>query len=894
MKYNGLSSVEVEKSRLKNGLNILTPPPRESAFKKFLGCFNDPLIKILLLAMVMSVGIAVYEALFMGEGIQPFFEPLGIFIAILLATLIGFVLEQNANKKFEVLNQVNDEDLVTVIRDGEVTQVAKKDIVVGDIVLVKTGDEIPADGNLLDSVSLSVNESTLTGELMCSKSHIPGRITRESTYPSNRLFRGTTVLEGNGTFCVDAVGDATEFGKVYVASQIVTGVKTPLTLQLEKLGKVVSYISYTVGILILIGRMFLYDYNAPFNVLDFVNYTLSSFMLAITLIVVSVPEGLPMSITLSLALSMRRMLKTNNLVRKMHACETMGAVTVICTDKTGTLTQNQMSVYDSLLVAPKGFEEDYDKFVSEAISLNTTAFLDRKGDKREVLGNPTEGALLLWLDDRKQDYVAIRESIKVIEQLPFSTMRKYMATVVSSQVLGKKVLFVKGAPEIVMGKCQPETIGESIRPSLDGYQQKAMRTLAFAYKVVDDRDIVFTEDVVTDNDMVFMGIVAIADPVRAGVSESVGQCLNAGIEVKMVTGDTVGTAKEIGRQVGLWNDDVDNDSNIIVGSDFAALPDDEAAKVAQRIKIMSRARPTDKSRLVELLQKNNHVVAVTGDGTNDAPALNAAHVGLSMGDGTSVAKEASDITILDNSFESISKAVMWGRSLYRNIQRFILFQLTVNLVACIVVLVGAFTGQQSPLTVTQMLWVNLIMDTFAALSLASLPPSSDVMNSKPRKISDFIITKSMRGIIFAVSAAFLFVLVGFMQYMRHTDLPLSDFSVELFFANFFAADTPETVFTQYELTIFFTLFVFLQFWNLFNAKSYKSRFSAFRQMGDSKVFFMTVLAIIIGQVVIVTFGGEMFGVVPLKLEDWLILFFGSSVVMILGEIGHLFYRRRVS
>ena len=894
MIYNGLSSVEVEKSRLKNGLNILTPPPRESAFKKFLGCFNDPLIKILLLAMVMSVGIAVYEALFMGEGIQPFFEPLGIFIAILLATLIGFVLEQKANKKFEVLNQVNDEDLVTVVRDGDVTQVAKKDIVVGDIVLVKTGDEIPADGNLLDSVSLSVNESTLTGELMCSKSHIPGRITRESTYPSNRLFRGTTVLEGNGTFCVDAVGDATEFGKVYVASQIVTGVKTPLTLQLEKLGKVVSYISYTVGILILIGRMFLYDYNAPFNVLDFVNYTLSSFMLAITLIVVSVPEGLPMSITLSLALSMRRMLKTNNLVRKMHACETMGAVTVICTDKTGTLTQNQMSVYDSLLVAPKGFEEDYDKFVSEAISLITTAFFDRMGDKREVLGNPTEGALLLWLDDRKQDYVAIRESIKVIEQLPFSTMRKYMATVVSSQVLGKKVLFVKGAPEIVMGKCQPETIGESIRPSLNGYQQKAMRTLAFAYKVVDDRDIVFTEDVVTDNDMVFMGIVAIADPVRAGVSESVGQCLNAGIEVKMVTGDTVGTAKEIGRQVGLWNDDVDNDSNIIVGSDFAALPDDEAAKVAQRIKIMSRARPTDKSRLVELLQKNNHVVAVTGDGTNDAPALNAAHVGLSMGDGTSVAKEASDITILDNSFESISKAVMWGRSLYRNIQRFILFQLTVNLVACIVVLVGAFTGQQSPLTVTQMLWVNLIMDTFAALSLASLPPSSDVMNSKPRKISDFIITKSMRGIIFAVSAAFLFVLVGFMQYMRHTDLPLSDFSVELFFANFFAADTPETVFTLYELTIFFTLFVFLQFWNLFNAKSYKSRFSAFRQMGDSKVFFMTVLAIIIGQVVIVTFGGEMFGVVPLKLEDWLILFFGSSVVMILGEIGHLFYRRRVS
>ena len=558
------------------------------------------------------------------------------------------------------------------------------------------------------------------------------------------------------------------------------------------------------------------------------------------------------------------------------------------------MTQNQMSVYDSLLVAPKGFEEDYDKFVSEAISLNTTAFLDRKGNKREVLGNPTEGALLLWLDDRKQDYVAIRESIKVIEQLPFSTMRKYMATVVSSQVLGKKVLFVKGAPEIVMGKCQPETIGESIRPSLDGYQQKAMRTLAFAYKVVDDRDIVFTEDVVTDNDMVFMGIVAIADPVRAGVSESVGQCLNAGIEVKMVTGDTVGTAKEIGRQVGLWNDDVDNDSNIIVGSDFAALPDDEAAKVAKRIKIMSRARPTDKSRLVELLQKNNHVVAVTGDGTNDAPALNAAHVGLSMGDGTSVAKEASDITILDNSFESISKAVMWGRSLYRNIQRFILFQLTVNLVACIVVLVGAFAGQQSPLTVTQMLWVNLIMDTFAALSLASLPPSSDVMNSKPRKISDFIITKSMRGIIFAVSAAFLFVLVGFMQYMRHTDLPLSDFSMELFFANFFAADTPETVFTQYELTIFFTLFVFLQFWNLFNAKSYKSRFSAFRQMGESKVFFMTVLAIIIGQVVIVTFGGEMFGVVPLKLEDWLILFFGSSVVMILGEIGHLFYRRRVS
>ncbi len=897
--YKGLSAKEVEESRAKYGVNILTPPEKESVWSQFLEKFSDPLIKILLVALCLSLGIACYEVFGLGDGLYVFFEPLGIFVAIILATVIGFALELNANKKFEMLNKVNDDVPVTVVRDGNVTQVARKDIVVGDIVMLGTGDEVPADGTLLETVSLSINESTLTGEPVIKKSHLPEEFKKDATYPTNKALRGTTVTEGHGVMRVDAVGDATEYGKVYVAAQIDNGVKTPLTLQFERLGSLISYASYTIGALIIVGRLLIFDYG-DFDTLHFVNYALSTIMLAVTLVVVSVPEGLPMSVTLSLALSMRRMLETNNLVRKMHACETMGAATVICTDKTGTLTQNQMRIYKTSFAGLGGSQKmdggNEAGMIAEAIAVNSTAFLDNSEGKPKVIGNPTEGALLLWLKDNGIDYLPLRESAEVVEQLPFSTMRKFMATVVKSNaVSGRRVLYVKGAPEIVMAMCKNFAEGvteESLKAELLGYQQKAMRTLGFACQILEGDEPVIKDGKLAAGDLRFMGITAIADPVRDDVPAAIQESLDAGLQIKIVTGDTPGTATEIGRQIGLWDDAVDTDANRISGPDFAALPDDEAAKAAKRIKIMSRARPTDKSRLVSLLQKQGEVVAVTGDGTNDAPALNAAQVGLSMGDGTSVAKEASDITIMDNSFASITRAVMWGRSLYQNIQRFILFQLTVNLVACIIVLIGAFTGQESPLSVTQMLWVNLIMDTFAALSLASLPPNKEVMKDKPRHINDFIINRAMKWFIIGVSVVFVFVLFGFMQYLKYTDLPLSEFSISEFFASYFRFDISHASMTAYDLTVFFTFFVFLQFWNLFNAKSFESGHSCFVKIKDSKVFFMTVLLILAGQIVIVNFGGMMFNVTPLKLVDWVILFVASSFVMWIGEIVHLIYRIR--
>ncbi len=887
----GLSQNQVEESRRKHGINILTPPPKPSLWSQFIKHFDDPLIKILLVALLFSIGIAVYEYTLPEHGFNVFLEPLGIFIAIILATVIGFALEVNANKKFEILNQVNDDVLVKVIRDSNVTQVPRKDIVVGDIVILETGDEVPADGVLVDSVALNINESTLTGEPLIKKSHKPEDFKDDVTYPTNHAMRGTTVVEGHGTMEVTSVGDATEYGKVYEAAQIDNGVKTPLTMQFERLGKVLSWCSYTVGALIVIGRLSFFDWSGATSI-EMIDYILTTIMLAVTLIVVSVPEGLPMSVTLSLALSMRRMLASNNLVRKMHACETMGATTVICTDKTGTLTRNQMRVYRTNFYAlgekqQLGSNEISD-IITEGISVNSTAFLDNSDGKVNALGNPTEGALLLWLYDNGIDYLKLRENASVVAQLPFSTERKFMATVVESPLINRRVLYVKGAPEIVMGMCAKidgDTKHETITQQLLQYQQQAMRTLGLAYAILDDGEMPVHNNKLSCDKLTFIGITAISDPVRDDVPDAIRESIKAGISIKIVTGDTPGTAKEIGRQVGLWQEN-DTDENHISGPDFAALSEEEAAKRVKKLKIMSRARPTDKSRLVRLLQEGNEVVAVTGDGTNDAPALNAAQVGLSMGDGTSVAKEASDITIMDNSFASITKAVMWGRSLYQNIQRFILFQLTVNLVACLTVVIGAFTGTESPLTVTQMLWVNLIMDTFAALALASLPPSHEVMKKKPRRYDDFIINRHMLWGIIGSSALFVLVLFGLMQYFRHYELTsLMQFNICDFFTGIFSFNYGnDASFTPYELSMFFTVFVFLQFWNLFNARAFESGHTAFHDKRNSKVFFSTLIAIIAGQILIVEIGGTMFNVVPLMTTDWLLIIGATSIVMIIPTL----------
>lgn len=722
--YTGLTAAQVAESRAKYGENVLTPPAKEPLWRQFLDKFRDPLIIILLIAGVLSIVISCYEYFGMDDGMTVFFEPVGIFVAIMLATGLAFYFEYQADKEFAILNQVNDDEPVEVIRDANTTQIPRRDVVVGDIVLINTGEEIPADGELIEATLLHVDESTLTGEPICTKTTIESEFDADATFPSNHVMKGTKVMEGHGIMRVLAIGDHTEQGKVFDAVQIDNSVKTPLDEQLDGLGRLVAKLSYCVGAGIIIGRILMYFLSPSyeqFEWLPFIAYMLKTLMIAVTLVVVSVPEGLPMAVTLSLAYSMRRMLKTNNLVRKMHACETMGATTVICTDKTGTLTQNQMRV-DSLQLY--GLDEK-SSAVSEAMALNSTAQLDLTDPSHPtVLGNPTEGALLLWLCQHGVDYRELRDCSNIVDQLPFSTERKYMATVVDSALMpGRRILYVKGAPEIVFGMCR--TMGEGatrerVEKQLLDYQNHAMRTLGFAFQILEDGDTAISNGHVTANRLHFIGITAIADPVRSDVPAAIKECIDAGISIKIVTGDTPGTAREIGRQVGLWTDK-DTDRNIITGPEFAALSDNQLLDRVLDLKIIARARPMDKKRLVEALQKLNQVVAVTGDGTNDAPALRAAQVGLSMGDGTSVAKEASDITIINNSFSSIGKAVMWGRSLYQNIQRFLLFQLTVNVTACLIVLIGAFIGTESPLTVTQMLWINLIMDTFAAMALASLP-----------------------------------------------------------------------------------------------------------------------------------------------------------------------------
>ena len=903
---NGLTQKQVEESRRKHGDNVLTPPKKDPLWKQFLEKFSDPIIKILLIALLLSVAVSLYQLFTGAAGMGVLLEPLGIFVAVILATVVGFVFEMSANKKFDILNKAEDEAQVTVFRGGMIRRIERKDVVVGDVVVINTGDEVPADGRLVEAVSMRVNESDLTGEPSCSKTTNKAEFKKEATYPSNYVCRGSSVMEGHGVFVVEKVGDATEWGKVYRGAQIDNKVKTPLNEQLDRLGNGITIASYVIAGIIVVMRLvmyFIYRGDTPFDWMDFVRHVLNSLMIAVTLIVVAVPEGLPMSVTLSLALSMKRMLETNNLVRKMHACETMGAATVICSDKTGTLTKNRMSLGDSLIFGlPNGQIDDSEvgRLMSEGIALNSTAFLDYSDrQKVKVIGNPTEGALLLWLFDNNVDFVKMRDDIPVVKQLPFTTKYKYMATVVRTAFSGEYVLYVKGAPEIILKRSTTVKLAdreasiqwakEEVESKLLEYQNKAMRTLGFAYKYLTEEQVntVFANGKLTVEDLCFLGVVGIIDPIRDDVADSVNDCLDAGISIKIVTGDTPGTAREIGRQVGLWTDDDDPERQMITGKEFNLLTDEQLLERIGDLKIMSRARPSDKERLVRLLQERGEVVAVTGDGTNDAPALNRAQIGLSMGDGTSVAKEASDITILDNSFGSIARAVMWGRSLYLNIQRFILFQMTINVAACLIVLIGAVMGTSSPLTATQMLWINLIMDTFAAMALASLPPDHGVLKDKPRSRSAFIITKGMAARIFGVGLFFVVVLFGFFQYFMHSGVEtLADFSLRDYFANYFNFHHVGG-FTPKELSLFFTIFVFMQFWNIFNAKAYHSTQSALRGFLDKNVwrgFGVTLCIIFLGQVLIVTFGGEMFNVVPLPFGDWVRIIVGTSVILWVGEL----------
>ena len=953
--YTGLSDAQVLESRAKYGKNILTPPKKDSLLKLFLCKFEDPLITILMVVGVFAIGVSCYEYWGLHEDFKVFFEPIGIFVAILLATGLGFYFELKAQKEFTVLNRENDHEMVAVIRNGNVTEVPKCDVVVGDILVLQTGQEIPADALLLEALSMIVDESSLTGEPAHPKSTEPKQ-EEESTYPCNHIYRGTQILEGHGYAEVLAVGDKTENGRIMQSllgvdidkeeketaleglddmqkrairlqekNKVTRKIKTPLDEQLAVLSKLITNLSYTFAGAIIVAKLVVYfkwhwlawlliiptavffwlvikkfDQYSKWKCLTcivgffvvfiamviglhFISpdkelshllaYALETIMIAVALVVVAVPEGLPMAVSLSLANSMRKMLKTNNLVRKMHACETMGATTVICTDKTGTLTQNQMQVKECSI--------DKGPLFFEGIAVNSTASLDLTEEKPRVIGNPTEGALLLWLAANGQEYRKLRLDAKRLEEIPFSAERKYMASLVESGVMkGKKILYVKGAPEIILRLCKYVSENHSwaeYMKELNEYQQKAMRTLGFAYQMVEEGQPTIENGQLVAKDLVFAGVVGIEDPIRDDVKDAVEQCLHAGIDVKIVTGDTPDTAREIGRQIGIWDDSC-TEKNIIDGRSFAALSEEELLERVNDLKIIARARPMDKKRLVEALQAKNQVVAVTGDGTNDAPALNAAHVGLSMGSGTSVAKEASDITIIDNSFASIARAVKMARSLVQNIQRFLLYQLTVNVAACLLVLFGAFMGTESPLTVTQMLWVNLIMDTFAAFALSALPPSDKVMADKPRNRNAFILDKMMINNIMGVGLFFFVLLLALLYIFQHTDVHQLTDLLPLSLGE-------KNHLTPYELTLLFTIFVMTHFWYLFNARAFKTGGSGLDLKGCDS-FLTIVFIILIGQIAIVQLPilNSFFNVVPLTLTDWGIIIGLSALVVVVREL----------
>lgn len=951
--YTGLTDAEVLESRKQHGVNVLTPPEKETFWDKVKGCLKNPLIIVLMSLMVLSIvgfsiwkaslpsgiwagsavlaallvfgiviayfggledklitilmyalilsgGIAFYQGVWGGEtGWKPYLEPIGIVVAILLATGVGFFLEKSNEKTFQSLNQVNDDTLVKVIRNDNVCQVQRKDIVVGDIVLLETGEEIPADCDLLEAYNLLVDESSLTGEPPCEKTADREKISKDATYPMYRILKGCLIVEGSCTAQVIKVGDATDCGKVFEAAQVEEGDPTPLSEKLDGLADLITKASYVIAGLIIVGRLTVYFLQGNANFGDtqgwmgFVKYVLDTIMIAVTIIVVAVPEGLPMAVTLSLAFSMKRLMKQNTLPRTMHACETMGATSVICTDKTGTLTQNQMKVSDTdfpNFTDGKLSDDFVSKLLIECIAVDTTANLDfADPEKVKSIGSPTEGAVLLWLHQQGVNYLPVRERFTIIDRLPFSTELKYMATIVDSEVLHQKVLYVVGAPEIVMSYTDVTVEEKShYEAKLMGYQSKAMRTLGFAYLPLDESQDVFFEGHLNVVGMKMLGVVAIMDSIRSEVPAAIKECTEAGIQVKIVTGDAPGTAKEVGRQLGLWTD-TDTDSNMMIGKEIAKMTDDELKQRLPDVKIISRARPNDKERVVRTLKDLDMVVAVTGDGTNDAPALNVADVGLSMGDGTAVAKESSDMTILDNSFSTITNAVMWGRSLYKNIKRFILFQMTVNVAACFIVLVGAFIGTDTPLTVTQMLWVNLIMDTFAAVALASLPPTHKVMQEKPRSVNDHIL-KGMGKDILGVGFGFAVVLLAILLFFQHTDVT-SLTEIDWTWGKYNGL-------SAYELGLFFTIFVMLHFWYMFNAKVFMTNDSAFKVISwkETRGFIAIALIVFFGQIAIIEVPGlqEMFNVAEggLRFWDWVIIVTSTSLVLWIGEITRYVRRKR--
>jgi len=821
----GLSSAQIQEMQNRFGKNELTPPPRLPLWKLYLKNFEDPIIRILLVAVIISALVAALE----GSGLL---DTIGIALAVILATTIAFLTEYKSNREFDALNAMCDDTGIKVIRDGQARTIRMRDVVVGDIILLEAGDAVPADGILVHEAHFEADESAFTGE------NEPVRKNSEDT-----LLKGTWVTAGRGTMIATAVGDATRMGEI--AASITRGERpeTPLQVKLRVLAGQISRFGYAMAGLIVISLLAKGIVTGlPTDPLELVRFLLDIAIFAVIIIVVSVPEGLPVSVTVSLALTMRKMTRAYSLVRRMIACETIGSVTTICTDKTGTLTRNLMEVVASSILTPEYENKTPDDpagWVTLNAGVNSTAELEPREGELITVGNSTEGALLRWLSRAGIDYHQIRRAYFPISQALFDSRRKEMRTVISIE--GRYYLLVKGAPEVVAASC-------SSAPDLTPVKNlagRAMRTLAFAHAETGS-----PED--STPTLIWDGYVGIRDEIRSDVPSAVATCRSAGISIAMVTGDSPETAAAIAKETGILTN-----GTVITGPEFRDLSPEKQQALAPQIEVMARSAPHDKLLLVKALQANGEVVAVTGDGTNDAPALRSADVGLAMGiAGTEVAREASDIILLDDSFPTIERAVWWGRALFENIQRFLMFQLTINISAAFLSFIAPLLGYPAPFSVIQLLWINIIMDSLAALALCSESPHPALMEKKPIPRTSSVLTPYMIRAI--LCTAFVYIIVGIGGIIF--GLPYMNSPAE-------------------QATAFFTGFVLAQVWNGINCRGINGIMPSF--IRGNPAFFVIMGSIILIQFLIVQFGGAVFGTVPLSVFQWIVLLLGTLPVLLI-------------
>ncbi|WP_099203841.1 calcium-translocating P-type ATPase, PMCA-type [Scatolibacter rhodanostii] len=864
----GLSSAQIESNRSKYGNNMLTREKPESLFKRIIAAASEPMILMLIMAGVIALVVNIIRASTGSEA--DFLECVGIFAAISLSVLITVVMEGKSAKAFEALSKISDDTVIKVLRNGDTQMLSQRELVVGDIILLSAGDKVPADGRLLQSSGLTADESALTGESVPAKKEAEYSIDDAKTplaERANMLYSGNFITSGNCKMMVTAVGDNTEFGKIAKELTSTERSSTPLQEKLARLGKTITILGVIAAAVVFISELISFAMSGGLHLEE----VLEAFVTSIVLIVAAVPEGLPTIVAVSLSINIIKLSQQNALVKKMIASETVGCINVICSDKTGTLTENKMTVsayYDGR------WHEHADELTSDwlihNVCLNTTADISQDGT---FIGNPTECAMLNFYENssaRKnsgKSYKDERSDHDVLHAFPFSSELKHMTTI--SKVDGKIISYVKGSPECVFSMC---SLSDNEKSNAEHFitksQEKSMRVIAFAHKELDQMKDYEDEHhhAAMETDMIFDGFVAISDPLRADVYEAVKNCRMAGIDLKILTGDNIVTAKAIADELHILSDE----RIAVEAREVAELSDEELLKLLPKISVIARSTPTIKMRVVKLLKSQGNVVAVTGDGINDAPALKNADVGIAMGiSGTEVSKQASDIVLLDDSFSTIVKAIAWGRGIYENFKRFIQFQLTVNVSSVIVVFTSILLGLKAPFTALQLLWINIIMDGPPALTLGLEPIYDDLMARKPTKRSDNILSRTM---LTRIGLTGVYISVVFLcQYVF----------------NFLGAAEEETT------TVLFTLFALFQLFNAFNCRELHTT-SIFKHLLKNRIMLIVISITFILQILIIQFAGAFFGTVPLELAMWVKLLALSFSAIILSEIVKLVLRKKQS